>query len=252
MGSRLAILAGAVALAAIGGTASADNKKLARDLFELGIEEYKTKQYAAAAQSMSKSYALDPQPNALYALAQAERLADNCKDALVHYAKVLEESKDPKIKSAVEANIELCTQIESGQAPQEEPKDKAEQDRLDAPVLQIRTVVRTEQKTDKLTIVLYAVGSTAFGGGVVTYFLARSARSDADRAASLDEYNDLYDRSQNMKLIAYGAAGLGIGLATWATIRVLGGKKTTTETRAPEIAISPIQGGSLVSWSGRW
>jgi len=45
--------------------AAAETEKtaLARELFDLGVEEYKTKQYAAAAASMSKSHALDPQPN---------------------------------------------------------------------------------------------------------------------------------------------------------------------------------------------
>ena len=204
---------------------------------------------------MSKSYALDPQPNALYALAQAERLANNCKDALVHYKKVLEETKDDKIRKAVEQNVELCEQLEKGEKPVEIPKTTEEQTRLDAPVLQIRTVYRTEEKSDKLAIVLYAAGGTAIGGAVVTYVLSRSARSDADNAQSLTEYNDLYDRAQRMQWIAIGAAGVGVGLATWATIRVLRGKKSNTErteTRSSEVSLVPTNGGSMLSWSGSW
>lgn len=254
MGPRLAILAGSVVVALSEGTAAADNKKLARDLFELGIEEYKTKQYAAAAKSMGKSYELDPQPTSLYALAQAERLSDNCKDANVHYKKVLEESKDEKIKKAIEANIELCAQILAGEKPVDKPETTAEQEQRDAPVIQTRTVyrTRTEKTTDKLNIALFAVGGTAIGGAVVTYILALSARSDADNAATLEQYNERFDRSQTMKLIAYGSGLVGIGLLTWATIRVVGGKPQTETSAASSVALTPTSGGSMISWSGRW
>src|SRR4051812_1962358 len=123
MESRLAFLAAqAVAVVAFaGGTAAADgNKKaLARQLFELGIDEYKTKDYEGAAASMAKSYALDPIPETLYAEAQAERLAGDCIDASVHYSKLLDLAKDNSIATAVKANLELCSQIERGEKPKE-------------------------------------------------------------------------------------------------------------------------------------
>lgn len=147
--------------------------------------------------------------------------------------------------------LRRCKQIESGQEPKVDPaKSAAEKEERDAPVLQIRTIYRTEQRTDKLAIALYAVGGTAIGGSVVLYFLARSTRSDADRARSLEDYNDRYDRSERMKWMAYGAAGIGVSCVAWATLRIVGGKKS--ETRVPEVALSPTDGGSLISWSGRW
>ncbi len=79
MGSKLALLAFVPLIALDAQPARADSTALARQLFEHAIEEYKLKQYNAAIASLSKSYALDPQPDALYALAQAERLADDCK-----------------------------------------------------------------------------------------------------------------------------------------------------------------------------
>jgi len=242
-----------VILAATAGHASADNRPgLARQLFELGVEEYKAKQYDAASASMGKSYALDPQPQALYALAQAERLNGNCKDAVPHYEKMLETTKDESTIKAVKNSIELCHQIESGKPQIPDPKvDATEAARRDAPILQIRTVYRTEKKSDVASIVMFAGGGIALSGGVALYVMSRSTRSDADHAQSLTEYNDLYDRADRLRWMSYASAGLGLGLVTIATIRVLGHGSSKTES--PSVAIAPLRGGgSMVSWSSRW
>lgn len=227
--------------------ADTDKNALARDLFELGVGEYKAKQYAEAAASMSKSYALDPQPNALYALAQAERLSGNCKDAIVHYQQVIDTAKDEKTVTAVKSNIELCRALERGEKAKE-PVSQAKIVERDAPVLQIRTVYRTERRTDKLAIVMFAGGGIALGGSVAVFLLARSTRSDANGAQSLEEYNDLFDRAARMKLMSYVAAGVGLGLVAGAAIRLVGG---SGETRV-QVGIVPTSGGSLLSWSSAW
>src|SRR5262245_13564248 len=119
---RLAVLA-VIVIAAASNVASADTKTLARDLFNLGIDEYKAKQYEAAAASLAKSHSLDPRPDALYALAQSERLANRCKDAIAHYEQLLADSKDEKSQKKIKENIELCKQIEAGKPVPEEKKD---------------------------------------------------------------------------------------------------------------------------------
>lgn len=252
MGSKLTLLAAVQLIAlASAGVAEADNRKtIARQLFELAIDEYKAKDYDAAAASLAKSHALDPQPQALYALAQAERLAGNCKEAIVHYQQLLDTTKDEKTTTAVKGQLELCKEIEAGKKPAIDPaEDTKAVEQRDAPTIEYRTVVRTEQKSDVLGIAMFAGGGIALGGSVALYLVARSTRSDADRAGSLEEYNDLYDRAARLRWMSYGAAGLGLGLVTVATLRVMSGSK---EKSQPSIAIVPLSGGSLVSWSGNW
>ena len=235
MESRLALLAAqALALLAItASTAAADSKDkkaLARQLFELGIDEYKNKDYEGAAASMAKSYALDPVPETLYAQAQAERLAGDCIDASVHYTKLLDlAAKDNSISVAVKANLELCSQIERGEKPKDDPKADAQAaERRDAPTVKVRTVYRTERRSDKLAIALFAAGGIGIGGAAVTYIAGVSARSDADHATTLAEYNNLFDRSVTLKDTAYIAASVGV------------------------VAVVPTRGGSFVSWFGSW
>lgn len=250
---RLAVLA--VIVVATTTVASADNKTLARDLFNLGIEEYKTKQYDAAAASLAKSHALDPRPDALYALAQSERLAGRCKDAIPHYEQLLADSKDEKSKKKISENVEICKQIEAGKPapPVDDKQADAKSEERDAPTIEYRTVVRTERSRDVLSIVLFAGGGVAISGGVATYLVARSQRSDADNATSLDEYNDKYDSSRRLKWISYASAGVGVSLITVALVRVLrGGGETSSESPTKQVAVTPTSGGSVLSFQARW
>ncbi len=246
---RLAVLAQLIVLCAAPAAAQAEENKqaLARSLFNLAIGEYQAKDYDAAAASLAKSHALDPKPEALYALAQAERLANRCKDALVHYEQLLEESKDEKIIKRVKENIELCRQLEAGKpAPEEKKLDVAQRD---APTIEYRTVVRTERKRDAWSIVLFAGGGVAVSGGVAAYLVSRELEKDADGAPSLEEYNEKYDRARRLRWISYATAGAGATLLTIAIIRVVGGGD---EGEARRVAVTPTDGGSIVSWSGRW
>lgn len=231
--------------------ASADNNKkaLARQLFELGIDEYKQKQYDAAAASMNKAYSLDPIPETLYALAQSERMAGDCNGAIKHYEKLLDTSKDDQTVNAVKANLELCYQASRGEKTSPETLDSKALERQNAPTIQIRTVYRTEQRSNTLAIALYAIGGIAIGGGVTTFIVAQSTRDDANNATTLTQYNSLFDRAQRLRETSYIVAGSGallVGIATWRVIR--GNKKSKTS----DVAVVPIAGGSMVSWATTW
>ena len=250
MESRLTLLAALSVLLSTRLAAADTNKKdLARELFDLGVEEYKTKQYDAAAASMGKSYALDPVPSALYAMAQAERLAGKCKEADVHYRQMLDLAKDEQTITAVKANLELCKQIESGEEPKAAPVDAKVAEQRDAPTIQIRTVYRTERHTDGIAIAMYAIGGTALGGAVTTYLLAKSTQNEEATASSLAQYNDLYDRANRLRWTSYAAAGVGAVLVGYATVRLIRG---SGNTRVKEVAVVPISGGSMVAWSSTW
>jgi len=248
---RLAVHAALIiAFAAMPRIARADNKSLARELFTLAIDEYKAKNYDAAVMSLAKSHALDPKPDTLYALAQAERLAGKCKDAIPHYEALGETSKDEKVKKAVKENIELCKQIEAGKpVPKEKEEDTKALEKRDAPTIEYRTVVRTERKRDVLSIVLFVGGGVAISGAGAMYLVSRNYADDADHATSLEDYNDKYDSSRRLKWISFATAGVGVGLITWGVIRVVGGGN---DTETKQVAVTPISGGSMISFSGRF
>ncbi len=253
MESRLALLAAAQLIAvAAPRVASAEpkNRGLARQLFELGIEEYKQKLYDAAVASMTKAYQLDPEPEFLYALAQSERMNGDCNGAIAHYEKLLDLSKDDQTKTAVKANLDLCYSIAHGEKPKAQPVDAKALERQNAPTIEIRTVYRTETRSYKLAVALYAFGGVALGGAATTYVLSLSTRSDANHATSLAQYNQLFDRAATERTIAFTAGGVGLLAVGAATAYVLmGGGKSVKESN---VAVMPISGGSMIAWGGSW
>src|SRR6185436_18273897 len=102
MGSRLALLAAVQLIAAAALVHDAAAEPRARELYKRGIEEYKAQKYEAAVASLKESYDLDPRPDALFALAQAERLGGRCPEARVHYKKLLESTTEVATAKAVQ------------------------------------------------------------------------------------------------------------------------------------------------------
>lgn len=224
--------------------AAADDAQAARSLFKKGVEEYKAKKYGDASITLLKSYELDPKPDTLFALAQAERLDGRCPDAREHYKKLLEQTSDMSTAKAVQSNLELCAAPEPVEKPQ--PSDKPAEPVK--PQIVTQTVVRRERTTDTLAVALFSSGALALGGSAALVLAARNSSADSDRAATLDESNRLYDRSKRERLLALGVAGVGAALVTGGIVHVLRGKPA----QHTEVAVAPLAGGAAIALSSRW
>jgi tetratricopeptide (TPR) repeat protein len=233
--------------------AYADDAELARGLFKKGVEEYKAKKYDVAAATLAKSYELDPKPDALFALAQSERLAGRCKDAVPHYKKLLEQTTDLPTLKAVQSNLELCEppKPETTTTP-DEPKPEIKV--VEKPVDRIvekpvtRTVTRTERKTDWLMVGGFAGGALAVGTSIGFFVAASGNSSAADDASTLAESNRLYDRSVDQKRLGFvagavGAAAIGFGVYRFVT------KRSVSKA---EVAIVPTAAGATAWVGARW
>jgi tetratricopeptide (TPR) repeat protein len=244
-----------VALVAFGGDALA-NPQAARALFKKGIDEYKQKKFGEASITLLKSYELDPRPDTLFALAQAERFDGRCTDAVEHYKKLLEQTTDLPTAKAVQFNIELCAPKPEDKPvePVDKPVDPPVVDKpVDPPVVPptpapvTRTVVRTERSLDKLTAITLSSGTLALGGAVGFYLAARSNDSDSKTAVTLVESNRLYERSKDQRFVAYVSAAVGVGLVTTGIVRILRNKPRKTE-----VAAIPTRGGATFWVSATW
>ncbi|MBA3465566.1 MAG: hypothetical protein H0T46_36885 [Deltaproteobacteria bacterium] len=253
MGSKLPILAAELILlvALFGGDAAADKSK-ARALFKQGIDEYKAKQYDAAAATLAKSYELDPKPDALFAQAQAERLAGRCAQAVVHYHKLLATSTDLPTIKAVQTNLALCPQ-------QPEPAPVIVEPTPDVPApapppppqIVTTTVVREVPRSDKLATFLFAGGMLAVGGGVGLYIASKGALDDADHARTLDDHEQFTDRAKTERMLSFVAGGVGLAMITVAIIRWSSGSSETKPASA-EVSLTPTTSGGVLTLSGAW
>lgn len=246
MGSKLAILAAQLIL--VGGASLARAQKPA-DLVRQGIELYKAGKYEEAAAVLEKAYDREPKVETLFALAQAERLAGKCDQAIPHYRKLLEQTTEIATAKAIQNNLELCP--EAAPPPPEPAAAPAPAPAPPPPPPKTITVMRDVERVDGLGVTLLAAG--ALGGGLAGGLALRSSstRDDAASARTLDDANRLHDRADRDRLVAMvvgGASAVALGVAVVRLAR--GGKRSST--RSSEVAVVPTGGGSMLVLARRW
>jgi len=245
MGSRLALLAATQLIAAAVLTRDAAANAKGRDLYKRGIEEYKAQKYEAAAATLKEAYELDPKPNTLFALAQAERLAGRCPEARAHYKELLEATTELATAKAVQTNLELCGAEPEKPAPRE---PEATPEPAPRTITETRTVVREVRRTDKLATLLLAGGMLGLGAAGGLYLASTNSRDDADRALTLDDHARLNDRANLQRIASFAAAGAGAAMIGVAVARWV----TSGETKATEVTLAPSANGAMLMVSSGW
>ncbi|MDQ3338487.1 MAG: hypothetical protein M4D80_25245 [Myxococcota bacterium] len=246
MGSKLAILA--AAQLSVVGVAAAQTAPTS-DAYKKAIEAYKAGKYDEAVGLLEAAYNVEPKPEILFALAQAERLSGQCDKAIVHYRELLTKTTELATAKAVQNNLALCPGGEPPppkEAPPKSDSKETPEPRIDVVQGPTRTVV--VKKSDPLAIGLLAGGALSGGFAVGMLLRSMSTRDDAASARTLDDANELHDRADRDRLIAIVAGGVGavaIGFAVFRFAR--GGKPAATE-----VAVTPTSGGSMFVLSKIW
>ena len=229
---------------------------------ERAVEFYAEKQYELAIVEFRAAFALDPRPDLLFALAQAERLSGDCPSAVVYYERYLETDPDDEQAEAARVNAKKCERaLESG--PRGRP-DKSTNESLDdaesasepatpAPIAQSLAAlapggggVPWYRDTMGDALLVSGVAGLAIGAG----FFAASSSAE-DRAKSSVEYEDYVahiDVARQRGNLAIAGFAVGGALVTAAVIRFVtrGKSKSKTET-VPTIGATPAPGGIVVS-----
>jgi tetratricopeptide (TPR) repeat protein len=98
----------------------------AEDWLELGLARFAREDYAGAIDAFQRGHAIDPRPQFLFALAQAERLRGDCKAALVYYRKFLTTSPPEGQAMAAQQQLRRCSAVvAAAPTPPPEPEEKA-------------------------------------------------------------------------------------------------------------------------------
>ena len=243
MGSRLPVLA-AQLIVLVGGArvVAADT---APELLEQGIAAYKAGKYDDAIVLIGKSYAIEPRPESLFALAQAERLAGKCDLAIPHYKKLIESSTELATVRAVQNNLALCVKDEP-EPP--EPKPRPAPATTPPPKAETRVVVReVPGGGDAFATSMFAGGALATGGAIGLYLSSQSSLDAAADASTLDGHDRLEDRGRRDRTLSMIAAGAGVAMIGVAVVRW-----TIWKPARPTVAIAPAAGGTMFVVSSPW
>lgn len=243
MGSKLAILAAVQLTSALAFAQSAPTSPE----YKKAIDAYKAGKYDEAATLLEAAYKVEPKPEILFALAQAERLGGHCDKAIVHYKQLLTQTTELATAKAVQNNLALCP---GGEPPKTEPKIEPKSDDKSTPEPRIDVVQKTVyvRKSDPLAVGLLAGGALSGGFAVGMLLRSSSTRDDANSARTLDDANELHDRADRDRLIAIVAGGAGAVAIGFAVFRLAtGGKQTSSE-----VAVTPTSGGGSLVFSKTW
>ena len=208
----IAAIALAVALAA------SPEQDRAAELAEEARLAFESERYDDAVRLIDEAFALDPQLHYLYALAQAERMAGLCEDAIEHYRAFLAATPPDNAVANARENIAECEE-KLRAAEQPEPAKAAVEP--PPPVVVAPPPDRpapTEHRPwhrDPAAAVLLGIGSAALVGGLTMYAVAAARIQSPERADDLADYEQ---RSSDARPIGFA----GIGLASAGALLVVG------------------------------
>lgn len=217
-----------------------------------GIEFYAQKQYELALVEFRAGFALDPRPDFLFAMAQAERLSGDCPTAVVYYQRFLETHPDPNQAEAARVNLRRCNRaLESGPGgrPRESTPaalDEAEQASAPPEPIQVPAAALTSgPRRDESPWYRDIAGGAMAGGGVaalgvsIGFWVAKgSAEKAASESTNYFDYVDANQRASRDRTVSLVALGVGAALAAGATYRYL-----TLEGRGGRVRVAITPGG---------
>ncbi|MBA3458887.1 MAG: hypothetical protein H0T46_02930 [Deltaproteobacteria bacterium] len=212
------------------------------------MEAHKAGRFADALVELKAAYALEPNPDLLFAIGQVNVKLERCADAIEYYEKFLATKPGAQAQADTQQAIDTCkAQIAAAQPPP--PPTPAPGS--DSPYLPASgSTARAPWYKDKLGGAL-VLGGVAFSVvGLVLYTGARGDLDDAESAPNVTRYDELVDsahskRTWSVVMIGGGAVLIGAGV-----VRYMMRKGSSKETRG--VGMVPAAGGGLVTWSGQF
>lgn len=217
-------------------------KSEAQAHIEKATQAHEAGDFETALVELQAAYALDPQPDLLYAMGQVHVKLGECQQAIDSYEQFLATNPDSEPAAAAHEAIDTC----KAQLPPPEPEPTP------APVTQPpsppppATPEARPFYTDKIGDALVGVGVVAMVVGGLEYASARSTLDDADAATTYAEHEQLVDDAHSKRNIgvAFGVAGLvAVGVGVW---------HYTKYHSEQAVAVAPTTSGGMVTWMGRF
>jgi tetratricopeptide (TPR) repeat protein len=111
VGPRIAVIVIALGVVGLGASAQAETERMspkAKRHFDQGLRLYNVQSYDEAIAEFRAGYQIDPRPEFLYALAQAQRMNRDCPAAIASYETFLRTGPAARQEAAARAQIEAC------------------------------------------------------------------------------------------------------------------------------------------------
>jgi len=214
--------------------------------FADGTAAFQRGDYAAASRAFAAGYEIEKWNGFLFAWAQSERVAGDCKKAVELYSRFIATDPEPAAREHALGWIRQCGSEYVPPEPVDKPVDKP----VDTPVTPRRpppppTPAPAPESRFPHTLALVLGASAVASGGVGIGFYV-GARRDFRRADRAVDYVDVAAAEQRGERRLWGAriaGGIAVALATAAVVRFV-------VHRSPRLEVTAAPG--TVAVSGRF
>lgn len=234
---------GIVILLALAPAARAEEPTTADGWLEAGLAHYEAGAWKEAIAAFERGHALDPRPQFLFAIGQAERRRGDCRRAITYYRRFLTTSP-PEAQAEAARRQEAACEEALASAPA--PAPVVLPPRVETKVVRVVEVER-ERPWWKDPVTLGTTGGAAalLATGGALLLSASGAADAAGRAETYDEHAALRDRAGARQTAGLVTLGLGAALGGYAVFRIVRGGETYTEERVVEVTPGPGLGVAL-------
>jgi hypothetical protein len=228
----------------------------ATDHLDKGTRYYNVQDWPNALTEYKAAYVLDPRPETLWAIAQTQRQAGDCRAAILTYKAYLRGASTAGANAADQWIKQCEANIEAQRKAAEEATKPVEPPQVHAPAQPVTPVAAhptgpAEHRSALLDPLGDVLGVIALAGvGAGGWYLVRG-NSDMTASSAKPTYQ-LYDKAVDdarteQHIGAYALIGGTVfaGLAVWRFLAV----RSRSET-PPAVAVTPLAGGLAIGYGG--
>jgi tetratricopeptide (TPR) repeat protein len=240
--------------------AHADAKREAKEHVARATELHKEGAFEKALDELKTAYALDPQPQLLFAMGQLHVRLGRCPEAITYYERFLA-TRPPRAQARLASEaIQTC---KTAPPPVEQPAEPAPvtvapqpppppPEPAVEPVAAVPPVAPPPERRawyqDYVADGLFVGGIAAGVAAVVVYRTAVNMRDEADAIADYAAYVDQIDAAKSRRNLAIGLGVGGAALFAAGAIHLV----VWRGHQDGGVQVAPKEGGGVVSWGGRW
>lgn len=237
----------AVVLAAPLAAHAEDPKVEAKHHVERATQLHKDGRFADALDELKTAYALDPEPQLLYAMGQLLVKLGRCAEAINYYQRFVDSKPEPEVAQLATEAIHVC---QTNPPPEivhvEAPANIGTPAPKSAAPAPASAAEGAPWYGDYIADGL--VGAGVVGGvvSVIFYHAAAHERDLADGATSYAAYSSLVDSATSKRSDAIIVGAIGAGLIVGGAVQFM------LSDRGHPVTVAPTAGGASITVAGRF
>jgi hypothetical protein len=230
-----------------------DPKAEAKQHVDRATELHTDGKLAESLAELKTAYALDPQPQLLFAMGQVHVQLGECAQAISYYERFLSTKPAAAIADVTNEAIDACKTNPPPAIDQPKPEPVTPPQPSDprpaaAPPIHLAATRTTTEPwySDRVGVGLVAGGVVSGVVGILLWHSARGDRDVADTTGNYETFASLLDsaHTKQTESIVFGIAS--------AVLVTVGGVHLVLHRGAHDVVVVPAAGGGAITWTGRF